>query len=460
MVVGAKSFPIPVTPATTNGPTPGYVALLRGDGASATYDAMVKTQPMVYAAVTKKTKGIARNPLKVYQFGEDGESRQRVRSHELAQLIKKPFPRGSEFALKAHLGQSINVHGHAMLLKSRPAAGMPPTELWPVPWRNVATVEDERGIIGYTITFGSASYSVGAEDVIHVQMPGGSPLAPLRRTLALEDAAMTWQGQSLAQGMTKRGAFVTDQRLSDASIPRLRAELEQLYAGVENAGKVALLEQGLKFQEVGVTAVDGELIAQRRLSREEVCAVYDIAPALLGLERGTYANVVEYRKSLYDAIATDLVLIEATLQSQLIDVEPAWDGLFAEFDTGELLRPDPEARARTHMMNQQAGVSTVNERRRLENLPRIEDPIADAVFVPVNMQPVGEGIEMPAPVADTEAGTPAQGIADLVTANALAEAFRELPAPVVNVLVPEASPRSKRVERDPVSGDITKIIEE
>lgn len=421
-MVGSKSYPLPRSvPVLRHGPTDQVISLLRGDGSYATFEAMFKSQPLVYAAITKLSNAIARNPLKVYQYAdENGDSRDRVRSHPLAQLVKRPQPRGSSFAMKARIAQDMLVHGEAISVKFRPSVGAPPTEIWPVPMNQVQVIRDESGVIGYEIYVGVQAMYLGPEDVIHFELNGGSPLRPLARTLALEDASMTWQGQSLAQGMTKRGAFVTDQRLNDQSIPRLRAELEQLYSGVENAGKVALLEQGLKFQEVGVTAVDADLINQRRLSREEVCAAFDLPPALLGLERATYASVSEFRKALYDSVATRLTLIEETFQAQLVDQEPSWDGLFVEFDTSDLLRPDPEARSRTHMMNQQSGVSTVNERRRVENLPRIDDPMADTVFVPVNMMPLG--VDMP--IQDSTAGTPAQGLADQVMTAAITQSFQ------------------------------------
>lgn len=430
--VGAKSYPLPTSiPVVRNGPTEHVLELLRGGGAYVAYDSIFRSQPMVYAAVTKLTNAIARNPLKVYEYGEDGDSRTRVRTHPLATLLKKPYTRGSQFSLIAGMAQDLYVYGESVTVKYRPTIGAAPTELWRVPMRHLSIVRDESGVIAYEIFTGVSSAIIGVEDVIHVELPSGSPLRALARTLALEDAAITWQGQSLQQGMTKRGAFVTDQRLSDNAIPRMRAELEKLYGGVENAGKVALLEQGLKFEEVGISAVDAELISQRKLSREEVCAAFDIAPALFGLERATYASMSEQRKALYDAVATRLTLIEQTIQAHLVDLEPSWDGLFVEFDTGDLLRPDPEARARTHMMNQQAGVSTVNERRKLENLPRIDDPIADAVFVPVNMMPVGEGVD--AQLTQGSAGTPMQGVADQVLAASLSASISD----TRTMLVPE-----------------------
>lgn len=428
LAVAAKSYPLPLGTSTSRGSS-GLVELLRGDGAYATFEAIFRSQPMVYAVCTKGANGVARNPLKVYEVDPDGESRRRVRSHPLAQLIRRPHPRGSEFGLKAGIALSMFVQGEAILAKFRPGPGLPPTELWPIPMKHVSIIEDASGPIGYEVTVNGVTVILGPEDVVHFSLPGGSPLRPLARTLALEDAAITWQGQSLQNGMTQRGAFVTDQRLNDASLPRLRAELEQLYAGVENAGKVALLEQGLKFQNVGISAVDAELINQRKLSREEVCAAYDMAPALFGLAQANFGQTLEYRRLLFDSIATRLTLIEETLQAQLVDPEPSWDGVFVEFDTNDMLRPDPEARARTYLMMQQAGVNSVNERRRYENLPRIDDPMADAIFVPVNMQPVGS--DLPAlPAADPNAGgTPMQGIGDRVVSDAITASFAKSDQP-------------------------------
>ena len=464
-MVGEKSYPFTSQVQNLIGPSNGIVPLLRGDGDATTYEGIFNSQPMLHAVVMKLVYGIARNPLKTYQFGPDGESRERVRAHPLATLISSPFPYGSEFQLKSAIALDLHVHGNALLVKVREqGAGSTPYELWPVPWKNVQVVKDEHdNILGYNVHVGFSSQAVGREEVVHFSLPGGSPIRSLRRTLALEDAAATFQGENMRNGITPRAAFVTDQRLNDAVIPRIREELSKLYSGSENAGKAAILEMGLEPKVLGVSAVDMALIDQRKLSREEVCAAYDIAPALLGLERGSYASVAEYRKQLYDAIATKLVLIEDTFQAQLVNQEPSWDGLFVEFDTNELLRPDPEARARMHMLTQQASTTTINERRRIENLPPIEDPVADTVFMPVNMLPVGA--EPIAPPAD--AGTSDQGQTDPATfpnaasmvAEVIASAMKAAPAPVVNVTVPEPAAKTRVIERDD-QGNIARIVEE
>jgi HK97 family phage portal protein len=454
--VGAKAYPFRSLTTNTTGTASKVVELLRGDGLYHSYEGVFRSQPMLHAVVMKLVYGIARNPLKVYS-GSELDTRERDRTSSLARLIRRPYPFGSEFQLKASIALDLHVHGHALAVKVRErGAGSTPIELWPVPWRNVQVIRDDhRNILGYNVVVGADPISVGREEVVHYELPGGSPIESLKQTLALEDASQTYQAENIRNGITPRAAFTTDQRLGDNVIPRLREELSKLYAGVENAGHAFILDQGLKPEKLGVSPVDMDLINQRKLSREEVCAAYDVAPTLLGLERGTYASVVDYRKALYDAISTKLVLIEETTNAQLVDPEPAWDGLFTEFDTNELLRPDPEARARMHMLTQQSGTTTVNERRRFENLPPIDEPAADIVFMPVNMLAVGQ-----APPAPAESGTPEQGQTDAAfLTNAITEALVNMPAPVVNVTVPEVASRTKRVERDE-QGNIVAIHEE
>ncbi|CAB4218472.1 COG4695 Phage-related protein [uncultured Caudovirales phage] len=416
LAVSGKSYPLPTGPMNYNGPSGGLVELLRGDGATATYDFMYRSQPWVYAVVNKIVFGTLRLPLRVWEYGIEDESRKKVHAHPLTRLIRNPYPGGSASDIKAHVALSLALHGHSLLLKSRnDGVGSAPDELWRIPWRNVQIISDDQGPLGYNISIGADQHWVGPEDVIHHELPGGvSPLASLRRTLALEDAAITWQGESLRNGVTPRGAFFTDAKLNEQSFPKLRAELEKLYAGPENGGRFGIFDSGLKWSAMGQSAVDAELLGQRRLSREEVCAALDVPPPLVGiLENDKGSNTAEMRKSLHDAIASKLVIMEEGFQSQLVDREPSWDGLFVEFDSSELTRPDAETRARTFLMEQQASTTSVDERRAVAGLAPLGLPESQTVFMPLNMQAVGVAPTTtdPAPEGDP-AGTPEQGQTD------------------------------------------------
>lgn len=392
-LVGArKSYPFATSAPLTRAATGGYIPLLRGEGLALSYEAMYRTQPWVYAVVNKLAYGGARLPLKAFMYEGDGDARVRARGTDLERLLKKPRPGVSSFEFKLDIWMSLLLHGHCLKLKVRESAGAPPYELWDVPWRLVQTIEDERGIIGYTITVGNDTIALAPSDVIHFELAGGvSPLEPLRRTLALEDAALTYQGNNFLNGVTPRGAFVSDQQISKDAAARVRDELAQMHAGVDNAGKFGVLGNGFKWAQMGASAVDAELINQRKLSREEVCGAYDVAPPLVGiLDRATFNNVEELHKGLYvDSIGPKAQMIEEAMQAQLVDVEPAWDGYFVEHDMNAVLRPDTEARMRSYMMAQQSSTYSINERRKLENLPPIDDPLADTVLMPANMIPLG-----------------------------------------------------------------------
>lgn len=419
VIAARNAYPFPTSAPRETAPNRGRIALLDQLGRTMTYEAMFRTQPWVYAVVTKQVYALGRTPLKTYVMGDDDERQRAERGNPLDMLLRRPWGRGSSaWKFKVHIIWDLLIHGQALLVMGG-KAGAPPTELWPVPWRNVITIEDESGILGFKVRLPSGDYFVDPGRVVHFELPGRvSPLEPLRRTLAVEHAALTWQGENFRNGITPRGAFTTDQTLNERTLPRLRAELETLYAGPENAGRFGMFDQSLKWTQMGTSAIDAALIDQRKLNREEVCGVYDVPPTSVGiLDRAIMGNVRELRKQVYvDAVGPKASLIEITINADIVWEVPAWDGYFVEFDLNTILRPDPEARARAHLMEQQASTSTINERRRRENLPAIDDPVADTVLIPVNMTPVG--VESPTP-APAPGAPPAPALNDTLTAEAV-----------------------------------------
>jgi HK97 family phage portal protein len=405
----------------------GRVDLYTGEGRTATYEAMVRSQPSLAAVVNKIVMGLARMPLHAFQY-DDGDQldRKRIVNHDLSRLIRRPRPRHSAFSIKANSAWDLMVHGKALVVKWRPAPGAPPAELWYVPWRHVSPLRDGVDILGFNVNLGTTQYPVGVEDTMYFELPGGiSRIEPLRRTLALEDVTQEWQGRSFENGITPRGAFTTPDKLSDTTLPRLRDELEKMYAGAANAGKFGLFDQGLKWEQMGSSAVDAALIDQRKLSREEVCSAFDIAPPLVGiLDRATFNNIDTLHTAFYvDTLGALFELIEGVWQAQLVDDEPAWDGLFLEHDLDEVLRPNPEAAARADLMTQQSSTTTIDERRRARNLPALNIAgVTDRVLIPANMTPAGAA-------PSTAPADPAAG-GDLVSTAFAAGTLRDTPSTV------------------------------
>lgn len=369
--------------------------LLRG-GLLATYEGLVRSQPWVFSAVSKLTFWSARTPFKVYD-GELSDARERVYDGTLPELIKRPHERCRWVDFGLDFYWDYYTYGHGFAVKSRRSAGQPPEELWPVPWKLVTPQVDDAGrILSYKLLLGGHTFYLRPTDVIHLSWPRGiPPLEALRRTVQVEDAALSYQASMIKNGVAPRAAFTTEEKLKEPDQKALREELRKLYAGPDAAGDFALLYGGLKYDRpIGVSPVDLDLIAQRKLSREETASAFDISPPFLGiLDRATFNNIEELREFQYvDSLGPKLDSMQACLQAQLVDDEPVWRdlGLYVEYDMGAILKPNPEGAARQALMDQQSSTLTIDERRRIRNLrPFRIAGVTDVPLIPANMLPAG-----------------------------------------------------------------------
>lgn len=401
---GRKAWPFAgMTRQTTLSPRTSIMLADRRE----TYAGLYLSQPWVTVVVNKLARAIARLPLKTYVMDEASGDRAEARDHPAAILLSNPAPLLTTYRLKESIIGSMAVYGSALVIKVRLEPGAPPSELWPVDWSRVQVVTGvNQPIDYYLIDAGNGrKIPLAREDAIHFRWwgPNGespSPLEPLRQTLAQEDAALRFSTSNFKNAVRPSGGLVTPARLRDDQKAELRAEMEAAFGGPDNAGKLMLLDGGLDWKPFGGSANEAQLIESRKLSREEVCAVYDIPPPMVGiLDRATFSNVDEQHRMLYqDTFGPWLCNIEETLGAELLQ-EPAWpSGAFEEFLLDDVLRGDVEKRSAAYMRFLQASVYTPNELRKLENRPSIDHPLADAIYVPVNMRAVGEGLPEEAPL--------------------------------------------------------------
>lgn len=392
------------------------------------YEAIYRRQPAVFSVVNRLLYGMSRLPLKAYQFGEDGESRQHVRSGDLPTLVRQPWPRHSRRDLIAALGFDLLVNGKCLAWNFRGRAGMTPDQVWPVPWSCVQPYSDARGIYNFHITIGGTIYVVDPRDVVYLELLGGgvSPLEPLRRTIGLEEDAIKWQSEAMHNSFSAKAIYTTKANVTNEPVMKaLRAGLDDLYRG-PSGKQYAIFGEGSDVKPLtGMSAVDLDLIKQKQSSIEAICACYDTQPAVLGFsttgQATTYASAREWRQSFYvDGIGPKVDLIESGLNSQLVFPEAAWSGMFLEFDLSALLSPDSESQARAAMLSMQSASSTINQRLRDRNEPPIDHPLADTIFVPANMIPLEQYDQtLAADIAATPAALAAKTAADKLVSDAL-----------------------------------------
>lgn len=388
-------------------------------GRPVSYARMFATQPWVAVTVMRLLTWAIRVPLKTYRrTGPDGGDKERLRpgEHPLADALAAPWKRGSQADLvMAALGPQC-VQGNGLVAVHSPLGRF---SFEPIDWRFVTAVHEVETdptspIVAWKVfPPGGEPYSIGASNVLHFRwwspfgQLGVSPLRQLQTTLRNESAAMDWAVNNLRNAWRPSGVVeLSDQamqmnpeqmyELYERSVQKLREK----YSGPENAGRLPVIPPGLKWATAEqTTAVEAELINQRMVNRNEVAAIYQIPPPMIGqLERSTFNNITTLREMAYtDALGPPLVLIEQTLNAHLVREILAEDDIFVEFDFAAILRGDRLKEIQALREGVTSGLVTPNEGRGVLNLPHDEHPDADRIWMPTNnLAPIG-GESPPAP---------------------------------------------------------------
>jgi HK97 family phage portal protein len=77
--------------------------------------------------------------------------------------------------------------------------------------------------------------------------------------------------------------LTTEQKLTKEAAERIGKSWKSLKQGLRNAGDTAVLEQGLKWQPLGMSARDAEFIAGRNMQVQEIARLYRMPLYKLGV---------------------------------------------------------------------------------------------------------------------------------------------------------------------------------
>ncbi len=344
-----------------------------------------------YACIRALSEDVACLPIKIRKILPNNGAIAQPR-HPIAKLLAHPNAYQTPFEMISHIITSLTLRGNAFVYIIRAGDGTP-IELIPlIPDRVQTLINQNDGMIYYHIShprLSAATMSVPQEDMIHVKnisLDGGvlgvSPIQASQETLGLAQAAQNHAAIMFRQGTMLRGVFTTDGKLSPETIVNLRSQFEKTYAGVDNAHKTAVLEEGMKFEPLSMTAEDSQLLESRKFSVEEIARLFRVPLSKIGVQAGSVANNETQEQSYISNSLMPLCrrIEEAFEQRLLFEAERAYINIRFDFD--HMLRANTKERFDSHAVALGWGFLSINEVRAKEGLTPIEG--GDDYRIPLN----------------------------------------------------------------------------
>jgi HK97 family phage portal protein len=281
------------------------------------------------------------------------------------------------------------MRGNSYILKQRDQRGMV-SALYPLDPLKVKVLIAPDGSVFYELAqdvlsgVDGQSLRVPARAIIHDLMyPLYHPLVGVAPIHACGLAAT--QGLKIRQNSSTffdnraslDGILVAPGQISEQTAKRLEDHWNANYAGPQNAGKIAALGDGLKFEPLTMTARDAEQSEQLKDSALEVCAAFHVPAYMVGYGEMPNYNNIEALNAQYYAQCLQILIesIELCLKEGL---DLAHD-LRVQFDLDSLLRMDTSTQMKKVTDGVRGGIYTPNEGRRQFNLPPING--GDTVFL-------------------------------------------------------------------------------
>lgn len=348
----------------------------------------------VYACVRILAEAVASLPLHVYEYQDDG-GKKLVHDHPLYYLLHdEPNPEMTSFVFRETLMSHLLIWGNAYAQIIRDGTGRV-LGLYPLLPDKMDVQRDDRGNIYYVYSRNSdenpmfkeyGDIRLKAEEVLHIPglgfdgLIGYSPIAMAKNAVGMTLACEEYGASFFANGANPGGVLEHPGVLKDPS--KVRESWNSVYRGVNNAHKIAVLEEGMKYQQIGIPPEEAQFLETRKFQINEIARLYRIPPHMIGdLDKSSFSNIeqqsLEFVKYTLDPW---VIRWEQSLQRSLL--LPGEKGkYFIKLNVDGLLRGDYQSRMNGYAVGRQNGWFSANDIREMENMNPIPDEEGGSLYL-------------------------------------------------------------------------------
>lgn len=251
---------------------------------------------------------------------------------------------------------------------------------------------NNRNEVVYVYTSERGETRMLADRVVHISgmswnaLTGINLIEAFAKVFSTSLANQNYLDSFYKNGANLSGTISVPSALTEDAYKRLRASWQAQYGGVKNMGKTAILEQGAKYDQIGLSPSQAGADTTKKMTIADVARITGVPQFLLeDLDRATFNNIEHL--SLLFVTYTILPLcqnIEAELTRKCL-ADGELDRFEIKADLHGLLRADTENRAKLIESLMKWGIINRDEARSLEGLNPIADGSGQAYYVPMNM---------------------------------------------------------------------------
>jgi HK97 family phage portal protein len=217
-------------------------------------------------------------------------------------------------------------------------------------------------------------------DILHLVgltlngITGVTPITYARETIGLSLAQERHGANMFRNGAQVGGLITTEQVLGDESIENMKAALEAYRSDGEEAGKVMVLDGGLNYSRMALTAEDAQWLESRKFSRADIAMFFGVPPHMIGdTEKSTsWGTGIEQQSLGFIAYTLEdhLTMWEEAINRDCVPADD--ETLYARFNRSALVKGDIKGRFEAYATGRRMKVLSANDVRALEDMNQVE----------------------------------------------------------------------------------------
>lgn len=360
----------------------------------------------VYSCVRILSEAVAGLPLHVYRYNDSGGKEKAVEHPLYLLLHDEPNPEMTSFVFRETLMTHLLLWGNAYAQIIRNGKGEV-VALYPLMPNKMTVDRDENGHLYYRYSRSNdealkskeSTVILQPRDVLHIPglgfdgLVGYSPIAMAKNAIGLAIATEEYGAKFFANGAAPSGVLEHPGTLKDPS--KIREAWQSQFGGSQNSGKVAVLEEGMKYTPISISPEQAQFLETRKFQINEIARIFRVPPHMVGdLEKSSFSNIEQQSLEFVKYTLDPWVVRWEQAISRALFTADEKKRYFVKFNLEGLLRGDYQSRMTGYATARQNGWMSANDIRELENLDLIpEEDGGDLYLVNGNMLPLASIVE-------------------------------------------------------------------